>query len=389
MKAHESPIRGPIRAANPGDDPIEVVRNVGKPTRAAALAKALAEARKSGKALKVKDADGDAVEVAPVKPTRAVTQVAPTDRLETARAAPVPMPMTKSKRAPAPAKTMPAAPAPPAPEPVLPTTPAPKPPPPPKPEPEKPNRVFSPKPSPPPRPEPETPVRVFSAKPAAKPRTAQLRFVGMKPMHVVEAALFAAGKPIAVEEIVAMTGLREADVKAGIAELAKEYAARDTILEVGKAGTKWGMQVKSQASEPAAKFAPMEIPAKTLKTLALIAFHQPLKQSVLVDMVGSKAYDHVHELHERGLIKAYEEGVTKILRTTSLFPEYFGLDAATPDEVRMTMAKLVGIDPSKLEKVPDPKMVYEEQQEPASDAKPDDTPDAAVEAPAEATPTAT
>jgi hypothetical protein len=105
------------------------------------------------------------------------------------------------------------------------------------------------------------------------------------------------------------------------------------------------MQVRPQASEPATKFAPPEIPSKLLKTLALIAYHQPMKQSELVDMIGTKVYDHVPELVERGLVKAREEGVTKILVTTALFPEYFGLDAEDREQVRATMAKLVGLPP--------------------------------------------
>jgi segregation and condensation protein B len=202
------------------------------------------------------------------------------------------------------------------------------------------------------KPEPKSmePVAPHAIAPKAvpdKPRNVQIRFTGMKPNHVVEAALFAAGKPILVEEICEASGLRPEVVKDALKEIQKEYAARDTVLEVSKAGTKWAMQVRSKASEPAAKFAPMEIPLKTLKTLALIAYHQPMKQSELVDMLGSKVYDHVPELIERGLIRAREEGVTKILTVTVLFPEYFGIDAESPEQIRMALASLVGMDPEK------------------------------------------
>ncbi len=298
-------MKGPLRAANPGDEPVEVQRNHGKPTEAASIAKAIAEGRKMG------------------KPAKSPKAAKPTIVPPAASQAPSPM-------------LMPAAPAEPA--------------------------------------AVDEGARRTPPRSAPKPKSAQLRFLGMKPMHVVEAALFAAGKPLLVEEIVETTGLRESDVKQGMQELVKEYESRDTVLEVGKAGTKWGMQVKSRASEPAAKFAPMEIPAKTLKTLALIAFHQPLKQSVLVEMVGSKAYDHVHELHERGLVKTREEGQTKILHVTSLFPEYFGLDAATPEEIRATMAKLVGLDPALLLKPAEPKVKYEDEQ-----AQPEPAPEPAAE----------
>jgi segregation and condensation protein B len=169
--------------------------------------------------------------------------------------------------------------------------------------------------------------------------------MAMTPGHIVEAALFSAGKPVSVEEIALQTNLAPDVIKQACKELAKEYEGRDTVLEVAKAGAKWAMQVRPQAAEPATKFAPPEIPGKLLKTLALIAYHQPMKQSELVDMIGTKVYDHVPELVERGLVKAREEGVTKILVTTPLFPEYFGLDAEDREQVRATMAKLVGLPP--------------------------------------------
>lgn len=169
--------------------------------------------------------------------------------------------------------------------------------------------------------------------------------MAMTPKHVIEAALFSAGKPLSVEDISQQTNLPPDAVKDALKALQKEYEGRDSVLEVGKAGAKWAMQVRPQASEPATKFAPPEIPAKLLKTLALIAYHQPMKQSELVDMIGTKVYDHVPDLVARGLVKAREEGVTKILVTTPLFPEYFGLDAEDREQVRATMAKLVGLPP--------------------------------------------
>lgn len=171
----------------------------------------------------------------------------------------------------------------------------------------------------------------------------------MKPDHVVEAALFSAGRALSIEEIAEETGMAKPAIRQAIDRLAKVYQGRDTVLEVAKAGTKWAMQVRTQAADDAAKFAQMEIPAKVLKTLALIAYHQPIKQSELSDMIGSRVYDHVPELKERGLVKTRREGQTKILTVTQAFPEYFGLDAKNPEEIRKAMGKLVGIeaDPKK------------------------------------------
>ncbi len=169
----------------------------------------------------------------------------------------------------------------------------------------------------------------------------------MNTQQVVEAALFSAGRAVSVDEIAEQENLNKATVEKAVKALAKVYDERDTVLEIRKAGAKWAMQVRTVAAEPAAKFAPMEIPAKVLKTLALIAYHQPIKQSDLKDMIGTKVYDHIPELKERGLVKTRRDGVTKILTVTQAFPEYFGLDAATPDQIRRVMAKLVGIDPDQ------------------------------------------
>ncbi len=206
----------------------------------------------------------------------------------------------------------------------------------------------------------ETPKQAAKQTPPRPP----LNTKGMQPKHVVEAALFSAGKPISVEEIAQETKLSPETIKKAIKELAAEYDARDTVLEVGKAGTKWAMQVRSRAAEPAARFAPMEIAPKLLKTLALIAYHQPMKQSELVNMIGSKVYEHIPELIERGLVRAREEGATKILATTPAFPEYFGLDAEDPDQVRAVMGKLVGIEAPARPK--QETVTYEEEQAPAT-----------------------
>lgn len=175
--------------------------------------------------------------------------------------------------------------------------------------------------------------------------------MNMNPDHIVEAALFSAGRPVSIDEIVEETGMDRKQIKAAVERLRKTYQERDTALEVGPAGAKWAMQVRSAVSESAARFAPMEIPKKVLKTLALIAYHQPLKQSDLKDMIGSKVYDHVGELVERGLVRARPEGVTKLLATTPAFPEYFGIAGEDTEEIRGQMAKLVGLPPPEKKPV--------------------------------------
>ena len=312
----------------PDGSPIEVHRNHGKPDAAARIAQALKSRRGRKEA-------SDPTPIFP--PTAAAASAAPAEGTPAGNAAAPPKATRARKAQPAPAEPAAAQEA--SPAPASPDAPAPAP------------------------ASPDAPAEAPAPKPGKRPM--QVRFTGMKPMHVVEAALFSAGKPVSVEEMAETTGLPPDAVRAGIKELQGEYERRDTVLEVGKAGAKWAMQVKTQAAEPAARFAPMEIPAKVLKTLALIAFHQPMRQSELVEMMGTKVYDHVPELVSRGLVKAREEGATKVLVTTAQFPEYFGLDAASPEEIRAVMGRLVGIEAAPKPSEPTVEYVEPQGQPPA------------------------
>ena len=84
-----------------------------------------------------------------------------------------------------------------------------------------------------------------------------------------------------------------------------------------------------------------EIESNLLKTLTLIAFHQPLKQSNLRRMIGTKAYEHVDDLVSLKLIHSKKHGSTEMLTTTKLFPEYFGIETTNPDEIREFLTKKV------------------------------------------------
>lgn len=175
------------------------------------------------------------------------------------------------------------------------------------------------------------------------------------PVRVVEAALFSAGKPVTLEDICQATKLKPEDVTPALKQLHKEYADRPGALEVVKSGPKWAMAVRTEFVEHTKMLAPPEVPRRVLKTLALIAFHQPIKQADLKDMVGSVVYEHVHELYDRGLVSGRQEGVTKILTTTDRFLDYFGIDAEKPEEIKTALAKKVGLDLSALQKPPEPK----------------------------------
>ena len=165
----------------------------------------------------------------------------------------------------------------------------------------------------------------------------------MNEQGVVEAALFSAGKALAVVEIAQTTGLPPDAVRAVLEGIAKAYDERGSAIEVARIGDKWTMQIRAEYGERAQAFAPPELPKDILKTAALIAYHQPVKQSDLVRMVGEKAYEHVRTLVDLNLVASKPEGHTLELRTSAGFPEFFGLPAANRDEVKRVLAERAGI----------------------------------------------
>jgi segregation and condensation protein B len=162
--------------------------------------------------------------------------------------------------------------------------------------------------------------------------------------RLVESVLFSASKPISLEEIKEATGLSEKKVQDAINVLCEQYNVNrkdETSIEIVKAGNKFAMQVKKKFVEQSTMVAKPEIHTHLLKTLALVAFHQPIRQSNLRRMVGEKVYEQVDELTGMNLIHSKKEGSTEVLTTTKLFPEYFGIDSTKPEEIREFLAKKV------------------------------------------------
>ena len=163
------------------------------------------------------------------------------------------------------------------------------------------------------------------------------------PEKAVEAALFSAGRPIAIEELCTITGHPHGLVRRAVKRLIKKYRSDKTTLEVSKVGSRYAMQLKTGYSEDAVKVAPCEIPKRFLKTLALIAYHQPIRQSELKGMIGDKVYEHVPELQKFGMVHAKKFGPTKILITTNRFPEYFGIETSTREGIKEWIANKFGL----------------------------------------------
>ena len=144
----------------------------------------------------------------------------------------------------------------------------------------------------------------------------------------VEAALYAAGRPISVEDLARVAGTSSERKAAAIArEIAKSVNGAFQAVEVVEySGPRFAMQLKAKYTQTARKFATRPLLSRAaLRTLSFIAFFQPITSSELVRRRSSTVYQHVKELEAVGFILGERQGRSKAFKTTARFAEYFGL----------------------------------------------------------------
>ncbi len=162
----------------------------------------------------------------------------------------------------------------------------------------------------------------------------------MSDKDIIEAALFTAGCAVNINALAKLTGKSVKKITPVVNNLMREYQERAGGLEIIDLGERYAMQVRQEYTEKVHSLAPKELRSPVLRTLSMIAYHQPVIQAELVDMRGNSAYDHIRELKERGLIRAVPHGRTKLLQTTSLFADYFGLKTDDPETIKKKIVEL-------------------------------------------------
>ena len=142
---------------------------------------------------------------------------------------------------------------------------------------------------------------------------------------VLEAILFGAGRSMSLQELSEMLKQPKGVIMVGLASLRKEISERENCaLQLSDGSGRWIFEVKPELSAHLPGSFRAEIPQRLLPAAALVAYHQPMAQSQLVDMLGQRAYDHVRDLADMGLIDRRRDGLTRRLTTTRRFAEYFG-----------------------------------------------------------------
>ncbi|MDV0446882.1 Segregation and condensation protein B [Methanosarcinaceae archaeon Ag5] len=159
--------------------------------------------------------------------------------------------------------------------------------------------------------------------------------------QVIEAALFAAGSAVSVDTLMKISGKNKRDVREIVADLREEYLSRNSGIEISDLSDRFVMQVRPDFAEKVRDVAPKELTSSQLKTLSIIAYHQPITQSDVVEMRGGNAYEHIGELSERGFIDLKPQGRTKIITTTRLFADYFGMSSSNTSDIRNKMVEIL------------------------------------------------
>ena len=119
-----------------------------------------------------------------------------------------------------------------------------------------------------------------------------------------------------------------------VKKLKEKYSEENSAIELVKRNELWKLDVKQKYYYISNKLAggDAEFSKAEQQTLAIIAYKQPIKQSVVIKIRGNKAYDHIHRFVKLNLIKSKRSGHTNILSLSDVFYDYFNL-SDTENEV--------------------------------------------------------
>ncbi len=146
-------------------------------------------------------------------------------------------------------------------------------------------------------------------------------------MKKIEAALFLSARFLSLKDLVLLTDINPLMLKELIEKLSERYQQDNSAIEIINKDETWKMDVKKEYFNMINKLATgsSEFTKAEQETLAVIAYKQPVKQSVIIKIRGNKAYEHIKKFRENGLLLAKKLGHTLELKLSDEFFEYFHL----------------------------------------------------------------
>jgi len=167
----------------------------------------------------------------------------------------------------------------------------------------------------------------------------------------VEAVLFSSKGPLRIADIASVLYEDRVQVRKAMRSLRGDYRRRNTAIEILKSNDKYLLRLKPKYDDAVRSIVPLEIDRGAIKTVAYIAYYQPLKKGDLVEKFGNRVYEDLRALEGKGLVRTKGRGKVKHLVTGPKFAEYFGLKSSRPDEIKAWIAGKLGV-PAKQDEPP-------------------------------------
>ena len=145
----------------------------------------------------------------------------------------------------------------------------------------------------------------------------------------LESALYSAGRPLTVEELIKATGTESRQKTIAVLEsIIKKMKNMFKAIEiVTLPDGSYVFQLKPEYSSSVRKYASKPLLSRaTQKTLSYIALEQPISSRQLLEVRGSGVYGQLKELRQLNFIEHQNIGRLKIYSTTEKFQKYFGID---------------------------------------------------------------
>jgi segregation and condensation protein B len=169
---------------------------------------------------------------------------------------------------------------------------------------------------------------------------------------VVEALLYASGKPSSVERLAEAAELPVEEVAAALDALEAEYAAPERGIRLDRVAG--GVRIVSRAEhdEPVRRLLGMDGKTKltmaALETLAIVAYRQPVTAPEIAELRGVGSASSIRTLLDRKLITTAGRkevvGTPFLYKTTKEFLVHFGLSDLTELPKPEELEALYGIE---------------------------------------------
>jgi segregation and condensation protein B len=181
-----------------------------------------------------------------------------------------------------------------------------------------------PQPSPPPQTQKETQPQEHLSSQTAQELEETTEIENLKK---IEAALFLSARYLSLQDLIMLTDINPLMLKELITKLTNQYSQDTSSIEIVNKENMWKMDVKEEYVSLINKLATgsAEFTKAEQETLAVIAYKQPVKQSVIIKIRGNKAYEHIKNFIGTGLVQGKRVGHTKELTLSDTFFEYFHL----------------------------------------------------------------